>query len=152
MLTVRKRIIMNVCLLSLVILSHARNNAARIAPARNRDYVDGFQEINVGRKTSGVITPKKDLLKKKHQSFSSNFSVYIEQDTGWSCYCPSKVHAQIEKLTQKLGISRIADWSNNGSSHRLKPTWTAHAPYMIRTTDGMSPCWANDLHEYGSSR
>ena len=36
MLTVRRRIIMNVCVLSLLILSSARNNAARIAPARKQ--------------------------------------------------------------------------------------------------------------------
>ena len=36
MLTVRRRIITNVCLLSLLILSRARNNAARIAPARKQ--------------------------------------------------------------------------------------------------------------------
>ena len=36
MLKVRRRIIMNVCLLSLLILSRARNNAARIAPARKQ--------------------------------------------------------------------------------------------------------------------
>ena len=45
-----------------------------------RDHVDGFQEIKVGGKTSGVITPRNDL--KDLQSFSINFSVYIEQDKG----------------------------------------------------------------------
>ena len=36
MLTIRRRIIMNVCLLSLLILSRAKNNVARITPARKQ--------------------------------------------------------------------------------------------------------------------
>ena len=70
---------MNVCLLSLLILSGARNKASRIAPAQKRDHVDHFQEIKVGEKTSGVITPSKNL--ERLQNLSSTFSVYIEQFT-----------------------------------------------------------------------
>ena len=67
----------------------------------------------------------------------------------------SKLHAQTEKSNAKsrniVENSGILNLFNDGLSHRLKPTWTADAPYMIRTTDKMIPCQAHDLQEYGSS-
>ena len=53
----------------------ARYNAARMHLLENRDHVDGFQEIKVDGKTSGVITQRKDL-KRPSEFLEQLFCVY----------------------------------------------------------------------------
>ena len=83
--------------------------------------MDGFQEVKVGGKTSGVITPRNDL--KKTFRVSRTIILYILNKIQADRATVEQVRMlRLKTSTQKLRTSGVLDWLNNGSSHRLKPT------------------------------
>ena len=74
MLTVRRKIIMSVC--SHCLFFHVLGiTLPELHLLENRDHVDGFQEIKVGGKTSGVITLRKDF-KRPSEFLEQLFCIY----------------------------------------------------------------------------
>ena len=60
---------------SLVILSRPGLTPPELHLLENRDHVDGFQEIKVDGKTSGVITPRK-VSKRPSEFLKQFYSIY----------------------------------------------------------------------------